>query len=178
MLTAKELRQLVQEVVPEPYRPAASKARKHGPWPLLTDVHYAKDETIDGLLRRYLPDRGPNERIQALCLNWGILSRDAGDPDWEKRLKSHTIMLREHLDVSVLGLTFIILHEVGHIHWKNAPEERLKWKIDNEELFADMYAHDRIEELHGIETAMELIVKYGSAQGFQAFARQGKECPI
>lgn len=180
MLDRDKLQELVQDIVPECYRPplpSSEERKKDAPWPHLTDVHYAKNETIDSLLKRYLPDSN-HDGIQAILVNWGILSRDAGATGWEERMNSRTIMIRENIDISVLGLSFIILHEIGHIHWENAPAERLKWRVDNEELFADMYAHDRLEELYGIDVAMKIILQYGSAQGFHSFVQQGKECQM
>ena len=166
MLTKEKLQELVQEIVPAPYTPVAGNPG--GGWPILTDIVFApSDEKIDYYVKKYAPGTKNLEGVKAICLNWGYLYRDAG-MDGRDAAKSFRVLIRPSIKVTVLGLSFIILHEVGHVHWYTDKKARKEWKLGNSELFADMYAHDRLKELYGLMTAATTLSRYGSAEGFAA----------
>lgn len=173
MLDRETLEKLVMDIVPEPYTPKKSGTPRDpkDPWPLLTHVEIDDRGNIDKWLKRWSPAKNP-ERVRAVCINWGHLLKAAGCDDWHEKLHSRFISIRPDTDLSILGLSFLILHEVGHIHWDNTPEEQLRWVKGNEELFADMFAHDTLRDLYGIEMAQRLLIEYGSAEGFYKFTKE------
>lgn len=174
-----DIKQLAMDIIPSEYKPGAycSKLSKAS-MPTLTHVEPSPKERISNLLKKLNP-QADSENSWAICVNWGGLQRRANSKNWKNNLKSWFILIdKDKLkELSVLEVSFILLHEVGHIHWSMCPEERLKWSKGSEELFADMYAHDQLKKLHGDFIASKILTKRGSAKGFgQMMTKENRKC--
>ena len=76
MLTTEKLQELVQEIVPEQYKPGANK--NDAGWPIITDIVYADEKRgIDYYVEKFIPDIDDPNTVKAICLNWGELYKRA-----------------------------------------------------------------------------------------------------
>lgn len=173
MLTKENLEKLVNDIIPEPYKPGTGAASEsEGSFTYVTNVDYVAKAKLTKWVK---VDSGADAtNIHAVAMNWGIMKRKAKLPDWEAARLSHAIWISEELDVPVFSLAFIILHEVGHVDFKVRRAELLSWKTEDEESYADMYAYEQLCAKYGQKVALNTLVKYGSMHGLGA--SKEKQC--
>lgn len=63
-------------------------------------------------------------------------------------------------------LAFALLHEVGHVDWYVNEKRRVKFKEEENELYADLFAFERIQDISGMEQAVNALCDYASKNGF------------
>jgi hypothetical protein len=166
MLTKENLKKLVEDIVPSPYKPGEAFASvKKSPY--VTNIEYIDKDNIS----RWVKNDGGDQdatNIQAVAMNWGVMKRRAQIPTWKESKLSYGIWLSKELDVPVMTLAFIILHEIGHVDWAVRRGELINWKEEHQESYADMYAYERLGELYGEHTAVTTLNRCASAHGLGA----------
>lgn len=170
MLTEENLKTLVQDIVPNPYKPKEG-FDKVSNWPYVTSVEYVSKERLDTWIRN---DGLDPKNVHAITMSWGILQRRSKVEKWEEAKLSYGIWLSEEIDVPVIGLAFTILHEIGHIDWAVRRSQLINWHGEDQESYADFYACECMSKLYGTLTATVATSRYGSITGLNA--RKDKKC--
>lgn len=167
IVTQKQADKLVAAIVPEKYKP---RRVVNGQPPYLTNISVMP--YID-FYKRVLNYRSEEElrncTPRGLCLNWGELQLLAKVEKGKEWLRSHTIYLCDSFPGGTLQLSFVILHEIGHIDF-NLRESKPKI---NSDLYADSYAFQQLADIYDMNLAFTLLNLYGSEKGWQERRKKG-----
>jgi len=159
---------LVKELVPEEYRP--QKYIPENIPPVVTNISIIEKESFLEMISNGGPLLNVDpERTFGLQINWGILRERARVPGFERWNKSHAVFLREDL-IKIPGtmqLSFVILHEVGHVAWHLKRDGSLSmWEEEDEELYCDIFAYEQLKAVRGEDVAYLILQLCGSADGW------------
>jgi hypothetical protein len=75
---------------------------------------------------------------------------------------NHVILINEEILLED-HMIFVILHEVGHVQFRM---EGSQYYADNEELHADLYAHDVMTDILGFNRSIAALGSFCSKHGF------------
>jgi hypothetical protein len=166
VLTKENLKKLIEDIVPSPYKPGEAFATVKA-FSYVTNIEYIAKAKISKWVKNDGGDQNTTN-IHAIAMNWGVMRRRARRDTWADSKLSFGIWLSEDLDVPVMTLAFIILHEIGHVDWAVRRGELINWKEEHQESYADMYAYERLGQLYGDYTAMTTLNRCASEQGLGA----------
>jgi Zn-dependent protease with chaperone function len=150
LISQLRLEQLIKQHVPEKYHP-----RPEGP------VRSILIAPADKLMQMASNGRLVTKEgtvIDGLMLDVATMM-GRKEKDHFVILLSDRILLEDHM-------VFVLLHEIGHVDAKLGSEKFLKHYSDNEELYADMHALDRMSETLGFQRALDALAQYCSTSGF------------
>ncbi len=171
-LTQEQLDEMVKRVVPRTYWPPSLLGKRpkdfDEPPPVTNISIQAQDEFLERITKFYTVEQLLESVPRAYKLNWGYMMKLAQSSDWEKYTKSCSVWFNETItQLGVLAMEFILLHEIGHIDWDCRGEELTPlWRLSEMELYADLYAHDRLVELYDAPMAKMMLKSYGSLHGY------------
>lgn len=132
------------------YRPS-----EYGP---VRDILFAPAETIESISTNLLSGRN-SSCIMALCIDLNKMKGSAGKDNFIIMIRSD-ILLEDQL-------RYILLHEIGHIDWHYNTLLASRFKSNEQELYADFFAHETLRKRYGMDRAVDLSCLYGSAQGIR-----------
>ena len=174
MLTEENLNKLIDDIVPSPYKPGEAFASIKS-FSYVTNIGYLSKAKMSNWIDKDCAGRNTSD-IHAIAMNWGVLRKKAGSKTWDESKLSFGIWIREDLDVPIVALSFIILHEIGHVDWAVRRKELLGWCEENQEVYADTYAYQQLVKLYGKLSAEKTLLSFGSVNGLGSKNSEDKKC--
>lgn len=167
-VTQEILDALVVKLVPEKYRPGSHDIDN---LPTVTNISVMEKDELTKRVAVVFPGEnqtaGGKEIVTSgVHYNWGLLRKGAKLPDWEKWAKSSAIFISDEIAGGNLHLSFIVLHEIGHVDWNVRREELHFWQHKDEELYCDAYAYEVLKNKYDEETAFIIMQLFGSIDGW------------
>ena len=154
MVTQRQVDEVVAKYVPEEYKPGGLVAYKMAP-----------ELAFYNLCKSWGKQPLDDKFIGALIFDINEIEKTVGI----RPAKEDFVVYINEAITNEDKLTFIVLHEVGHLHWQLKRSELTRWSDDKEELHSDFYAFERIVEVAGMEKAISVLQKVnGSINGFGA----------
>ncbi len=149
-LTGENVQEYITKYVPKEYQPGEGK--------LVFGIFPIDIANLALLASTFVGRNIPELMLGGVCINSGMLLGGSS-------VEMFDIFIKEHYE-SEEEIAFVILHEVGHVDWWVNEERRKMFKKEDNELYADLYAFERITDVVGMEKALDALCHYASASGF------------
>lgn len=147
-----ELSALVAELVPDHYQPGA-------PEQVVRGIRLLSQSDIHTLACCLLKTEFQQSSVFGLCLD---LQEIKGNQSEQPRFQIY--LANEFPDRDTM--TFILLHEIGHVDWHMNADRRSRFDPKEFELYADLYAFEVLSSVRGLDYAIDSLTANASNQGF------------
>jgi hypothetical protein len=166
-LTEEEglLESLVKEMVPDKFQPTGCEVG------IVTNISLA-----DTALMCTFGDT-QDTTILGITLDWGALRTSAGLSSESPVVGKYGIFISKTATADRDMLSFILLHEVGHIDWflKKKTGKEMPRSMGNSDLYADIYAFEVLKGHYGLDEGIKLLRRFGSSRGWSKYLNSIKE---
>ena len=148
-LKEENIGEYIQKYVPEQYHPGNGR--------MVITLAPIDIANLALLASAYMKRDVSELLLGGICINTGLLLQSGK--------KEFDIFVKEHYE-SENEIAFVILHEVGHVDWWVNDERREKFRKEDNELYADLFAFERIADISGMDVAIDALCHYASGSGF------------